>query len=281
MVYRQIGMVVMVLVVLTYGVGQHTELSAQARGGKVVKILTIGNSFAENATTYLEQMAASVPGYAIEVTKANIGGCSLERHSSLIEACEEDPSLKPYGNEFCLHELLVREPYDFVTIQQVSSQSWRPDSFEPYAGQIIQLIRELAPQAQILIHQTWAYDEDCVRLENWDLSKAEMHRRLVESYDKLASDYNLEILPSGEAFYVSFAKDPELNLWKSDNYHANENGCYLAGAVWLGQLLDVSPTKIKFTPEGINRKTALFFRKTAKKTLKQRKKSNVIGQTDD
>lgn len=265
---RQIGFVLMVLAVWVCAPGGNSGIYAQIGGEKVVKILTIGNSFADNATTYLEEMAESVPGYAIEVTRATIGGSSLEKHASLIEACEEDPSIKPYSGQFCLRELLVREPYDFVTIQQVSSQSFKPETFEPYAGQIIRFVRELAPQAQILVHQTWAYDEDCVRLENWDLSKAEMHRGLVESYDKLASDYNLQILPSGEAFYRSYAKDPELNLWKSDNYHANENGCYLAGSVWLGRILDVSPKKIKFVPEGMDRKTARFFRKMAKKALK-------------
>src|SRR5690606_7280834 len=117
----------------------------------------------------------------------------------------------------CLRELLVREPYDFVTIQQVSSQSFKPETFEPYAGQIIRFVRELAPQAQILVHQTWAYDEDCVRLENWDLSKAELHRGLVESYDKVARGCKWQIRPPGAGVSVSYAQDPEVRLGKSGN----------------------------------------------------------------
>ncbi|MCA1760760.1 MAG: hypothetical protein LC658_13410, partial [Bacteroidales bacterium] len=91
--------------------------------GKHVKILTIGNSFADNAVTYLSRIAESVPGYKISITKANLGGCSLERHVKLIKDCENDASLKPYQGKYCLRELLQMDDYDFVTIQQVSSSS--------------------------------------------------------------------------------------------------------------------------------------------------------------
>ena len=269
---RQIGMIM--LVFWAYGMipGSTNALYAQDGKTKTVKVLTIGNSFADNATTYLEQMAESIPGYEIEVIKANISSCSLEKHANLISACQNDPALQPYYDEYCLRDLLTEAKLDFVTIQQVSLLSWKPESFQPHADILIQFIRENAPQAEILVHQIWAYDEDGARYKDWGITKNEMHEKLVNSYDGLASEYGLRILPAGEAFYASYKKDPDINLWKSDNYHANMYGCYLAGAVWLGQMLEVSPTKIDFIPEGMDSKTAQFLQKIAKSTIKKANK---------
>ena len=46
---------------------------------KTVRLLTIGNSFAENALTYLPQIVDSA-GHNLVVGRANLGGCTLERH---------------------------------------------------------------------------------------------------------------------------------------------------------------------------------------------------------
>lgn len=236
--------------------------------GKHVKILTIGNSFADNAATYLSQIAESVPGYKISVTKANLGGCSLERHVKLIKDCENDASLKPYQGKYCLRELLQMDDYDFVTIQQVSSSSFKANTFNPYASELIRYIKRFLPDAEIVIHQTWAYPNEG-RLNDWKITYDEMHNRAVDNYASLASQYNLRILPVGEAFYNTYRANSDLDLWNKDRHHANSNGCYIAGCVWFGQMTDVSPKKIKYVPDGMEPKTARFLRKMANKELKK------------
>ncbi|MDA3874415.1 MAG: hypothetical protein PF795_10715 [Kiritimatiellae bacterium] len=73
---------------------------------KKVRIVTIGNSFANNALMYLEDMAASMPGYEIEITRANLGGTSIKRHYGLMMKAKEDPDLKPYDDQFTLKDIL-------------------------------------------------------------------------------------------------------------------------------------------------------------------------------
>lgn len=51
-----------------------------SEAGKPVRILTIGSSFAENATEFLPEIARS-RGVTITITKANIGGSDLARHA--------------------------------------------------------------------------------------------------------------------------------------------------------------------------------------------------------
>jgi len=233
------------------------------------RILTIGNSFARNACEYLEQITESVEGHSIEIIRANIGGCSLEKHAKLIDSCAQNPNFKPYQNKYTLKELLEMYDYDFVTIQQVSSLSFKPKSFQPYADQLVEFIHNHVPGAQVIIHQTWAYHPDSERLKNWAMSREAMHEGLVKNYNVLADRYDTFILPSGNAFYSSFKKREEMILWTKDHYHANAQGCYLAGCTWFGVLFDESPKAVSFIPEGISTRDAKFIRKTACKESKK------------
>ena len=47
---------------------------------QTIRLLTIGNSFADNAITFLQPLAESTGRVRFEIGTANIGGCSLEKH---------------------------------------------------------------------------------------------------------------------------------------------------------------------------------------------------------
>lgn len=158
---------------------------------------------------------------------------------------------------------MKKDTYNFVTIQQVSSLSFKPESFEPYADVLIQFIRKHAPPSEIIIHQTWAYGADSPRLKEWGMSREEMHKGLVKNYQVLAERYRLDMLPSGQAFHRATLENKSIDLWTQDRYHANMNGSYLAGCIWFGKMFDISPQKIKFVSEGMKPETARFLRKIA------------------
>jgi hypothetical protein len=232
---------------------------------KTVKVLTIGNSFADNACTFIKQITESVPGCKIEFSKANIGGCYLEKHAKLIKDCEADPALKPYQKKYSLKELLQSDKWSVVTIQQVSHQSFRPESYHPYADEIVACIKENAPGAEILIHQTWAYAPDCKRLTGFGINREQMHEGLVKCYGDLSKNFGgLRMLKSGEAFNRSFRADPEVDLWNAkDRFHASQEGCYLAGCVWFAELFGISPEKVSYVPKGMDAEVAAKLRKAA------------------
>ncbi len=230
-----------------------------------VRILTIGNSFANNACHFLDEITQSVDGCYILIGKANLGGCSLERHARLIKECEQDPSQKPYSGK-SLKDILQEEKWDAVTIQQVSSSSFRPESFQPYADEIHQHIKMYSPNSQVYIHQTWPYAPDCPRLEEFDISQKKMYRKLRKNYKKLVKRYDAPVLGSGDAFYRSFKKNENVNLWnEKDRFHASKEGCYLAGCVWFTHLFEKDPEIITFVPEEMSEKTAKHLRSIAGK----------------
>jgi len=257
------------LILFAFFSSHYAEGVALESENDTLSILTIGNSFARNACEFLDEIVASAVGLNIKITRANIGGCSLEKHANLIDSCVRNPDYKPYPGGYSLQDLLLLDEYDVVTIQQVSSQSYKSESYQPFADKLVAFIKKFTPRTTILVHQTWSYHPESQRLKDWSLERDEMHIRLSENYNNLAERYNTIELPSGDAFNHSFIKNHEINLWADDGYHASKAGCYLAGLTWFAVLFDESPKKVKFKPSDMSRKTAKSIRKSAYQAVKE------------
>lgn len=174
----------------------HTSTDAQE-----LKILTIGNSFTDSLAQYFPGVVESVPGCKLRLEFANHGGCELSRHWSYIENEEQDINCKMYQkNSFKLKEILTKEKWDVVSIQQASHASWNPETYQPYANHIYNYIKKYAPQAEVIIQQTWAYRSDDPRIMpggDWNFDQPGMYERLTTAYMKLAQEMNLRVIPVG------------------------------------------------------------------------------------
>ena len=273
-------------------------LSAAERAS--VKLLTIGNSFADNATNYLPELAKA-GGKQLLLYRANLGGCSFERHAACLAAAlanPGDPKGRPYKNNPVLNlpgkatvslpEALAAQPWDIVTIQQWSQLSYKPETFQPFADNLIAAIRKYAPTAKIAVHETWAYREDHPFFNRKDgFTSAKMYQGLRTAYRGFADGKQFPILPVGDAInlarqtprwtYVpdsSFDyKAPPLGRlpdqrgslnvgWKwsvdvsgkryfaLDAIHCNAAGRYLGAAVWYEALFDTADIPA-YTPKEI------------------------------
>ena len=199
-------------------------MTALTCGAKELKVLMIGNSFSQSVLTYLPEIAASAPDCKLKLGQAMIGGCTFEHHCKVFRQAERDPAFRPYwtnlrfdpkqprNHQANLKELLTADKWDIVTIQQGSHQSWRPESFGTHADELIRIVRKYAPQAEIVVHQTWAYRADDFRIapENpaWKISQKEMYDRLTENYIQLAKRYRFRIIPVGYAIELSRKNTP-------------------------------------------------------------------------
>jgi hypothetical protein len=249
------------------GIAQDAE--PPRKPDRTVRVLTIGNSFAQNACTYLRQIAKS-GDVQIVVGTANLGGCTLEKHATLAEQSAKTPELKPYkdqkridGKKYSLQDYLQAEKWDFVTVQQMSALSYKPESYHPYLEQIVAIVKQYAPQAQILVHETWAYHPDFPLLKQEDLTQQQMYDRLHQAYAAAAAPLHARVIPVGAAFQLSRKADNKKRLVTKDFKHANANGCFLAGLVWYEALTGNDARQTTFTPKGITADDALFFRDIA------------------
>lgn len=265
-------------------------ISVQAQDAKKVRLFIIGNSFSQNASVFLPQLAKEA-GMELELGRAELGGCSLEKHWKLAEANE-----KAYKGK-SLREMLADGRWDMVTIQQYSLLSGDSATYEPYAANLVQLIRSLQPDAKIFIHQIWAYRSDAKSFgrKNGEIrarDAAEMHQHVRAAYHKAAVDLGLTIIPTGDAFRAMetskkwrYRKDASFNpdapeagqlpeetnslhigyTWQEgklnfDANHANKAGCYLGSLVWYRTLLGGKVKEVRFKPEEVSAPMAKKFK---------------------
>lgn len=182
---------------------------------KQVKVLTVGNSFADDACNQLPEFAKA-GGKDLLLVRANLGGHSFDQHVGYLQAYEanaNDPKGSPYkAPDFLatpdkktihLKAFLTSKEWDFVTVQQVSHKSYKEETYEPYAGILIDYVRKNAPSAEILIQETWAYRQDHDFFKDGKLTQEKMYEGLKAAYDKLAARYGLRIIPSGDAYQAA------------------------------------------------------------------------------
>lgn len=206
-----------------------------------MEILSIGNSFSQDAQRYLHSIARA-NGTNINAYNLYIGGCSLATHHRNMLSEERAYILEMNGAftgfNVSLKEALLNRNWDVITVQQVSSQSPDYHSYQPYLNALITYVRRLVPKAKIAIHQTWAYEQGSQRLHE-ELKYSESSRMLQDiicACNKAAEDIHADyIIPSGEVFQMLLQNG--IKKVHRDTYHASIGlGRYALGLTWYSCL---------------------------------------------
>ncbi|MFA6563934.1 MAG: DUF4886 domain-containing protein [Verrucomicrobiia bacterium] len=166
---------------------------------ETVRLLTVGNSFSRNATRYLGDLA-NAGGHKLIHRPIVVGGASLQLHA------EKASSNGCYTNGRSLKQELAADRWDFVTIQQASIKSHDTTTYRPFAAQLHDYIKKHAPQAKLLVHQTWAYRCDDPRFTKPPTKPGEpatreaMYRLLTSAYRTITAELGARVIPVGDAF---------------------------------------------------------------------------------
>lgn len=256
---------------------------------KKVRLFIIGNSFSGNAASYLPKLAEE-GGYELEIGRAELGGCSLERHWRLVDTTEA--ASKAYKGR-SLKEMLSEGTWDVVTLQQYSLLSGDPDTYHPYAEKLYNLIKSIQPNAKVVFHQTWAYRTDAKAFgkmngEERAADAQEMYNHARAAYHAIADQLKVRVIPTGDAFWImnsdpewAYKKDTAYNFenpvepalpdqtnslhvgyrWvkgklQFDANHANAAGCYLGSLVWYRFLFQAPVKDVKYKPEQVSEELA-------------------------
>ncbi len=136
------------LLVFNIGIAQTIPVKSIAGKTETLHLFLIGNSFSQNATRYLPQLA-NEGNHHLVIGRAEIGGCTLKKHWEMAELAgknPEDPKGKPYNGK-SLRMLLSQGTWDVVTMQQYSLHSGDVETYQPYARNLYDFIRTLQPNA--------------------------------------------------------------------------------------------------------------------------------------
>jgi hypothetical protein len=245
-----------------------------------LKVMSIGNSFSQNAQAQLKIISESF-GRRLILGNASIGGCSLERH--WLNASTNGLQYGRNGENISLADYLEAEKWDIVTIQQASHFSRFPETYEPAGSNLIAFVKRHAPQAEIVVHQTWAYRADESRLLNWGISTDQMHADVSMAYSEFAARHGLRVIPCGDAFQlarktpgwgdftpaVGDAPASGRTLHIKDGFHASLEGSFLLGYVWQEFLFGDDVRKSAVTPNGLAPSDAAVLREIAHAAVAQ------------
>ncbi len=216
-----------------------------------MKVLSIGNSFSQDAHKWLHQLA-KLNGIEMETLNLYIGGCSLERHWSNIQTNAAEYDFEPNGTKcpwkISIEGALKMAQWDIVTVQQVSGKSGQLETYEPYLSSLVALIRKLQPQAEIWFHQTWAYEIDSQHsgFANYDNDQRKMYDCIVSASEAAAASIPAKMIPAGTLIQTLRETLPEFDYAKGgmslnrDGYHLTlDYGRFAVAALWLRTLTGI------------------------------------------
>ena len=230
-------------------------------GEKPLNILVIGNSF----SIFLGQsggsglaVAAHALGHKVNVAALYSPGCTLENHwkhhaSSFYGDVKTsfDSALTPVTTGMSLDEILAANDWDIVTLQQGSAESNKLDTYEPYLGNLINLIRAKAPHAEIKFHETWAYSRNepdfggdvAKRDAMYDAINANVQATAVETY-------GLDVIPTGYAIqlyrYRNQVMTDAADVTQGDYHHLKGDCEYIATWTFCQRIFGAVPS-----PDGV------------------------------
>ncbi len=262
-----------------------------------LRILAIGNSFSDDATQYLPDLLEAAGIHNVILGRLYIGGCTLERHCKEFETNgHEYVYLKSTKNKWetikkykqgSFMDGVGDEPWDIITMQQGSPKSGRWDSYDPWLGKLIEIVRANCsnPKAAIVWHQTWAYASTYTNrnFANYAYDQQYMFDSIQICVDKARKQFNIPVvIPSGPA--VQLMRGTSLKTEKEltrDGFHMDyKYGRYLTACVWFETLikpvLGVSVKGNSFRNAGtdneVTDKEAALMQKVAIKAVKAQAK---------
>ena len=214
-----------------------------------MKLLSIGNSFSQDAHKWLHQLAVAC-GIDLETVNLYIGGCSLETHWKNVEEENEYYELGRNGGNtermITIQEALTMDNWDVITVQQVSNFSGMPESYEPYLSNLVALIRKTCPNAKLYFHQTWAYEIDSQHpaFVNYGNDQHTMFNRILATSQQMAEKIGAQLIPAGA--FIQYLRENVtdfdyanggLSLCR-DGFHMSwDYGRFAVAAIWLRTLV--------------------------------------------
>lgn len=242
-----------------------------------LKVLMVGNSYSLSVMDRIPAVAKSC-GCQLDICNMYIGGCPMERHVGNIAKSEANPEARQYGirsswafgekpdfpKSANIPEMLSIEKWDIVTVQQASPHSFRLESYHPYGDKLVETIRKYAPQAEIVVQETWSDFPETPRLKKWSLTSQEMYKQLHWCYGDFAKRYGFRVIPTGTA--VEFTRG-KVNVQSGSDPHLNAKGKYLQALVWVSKLFGVDVSKCEYVPDGIGEDEASVLKDAATRAV--------------
>lgn len=231
-----------------------------------MKILSIGNSFAEDTMTHLPAIAADL-GENFYFAYLYIGGCPIGYH--YLNAVDDLPVYRYNTNgsgewsvrrNVRISEAILEQDWDWINIQHGSKDGrcYTDPVYYKHLGELISYIRTLAGKdVKISFNMAWVPDPEKEHHEMMDFygnDPQKMYAALTAlTRDVVAATPGIDqISPAGTA--VQNARAAGLPELTRDGFHVSYGlGRYIAALTFLKALTDWDITKVRWTPEEMDK----------------------------
>lgn len=224
-----------------------------------MKILSIGNSFSEDAQAYLHALAEQ---RGIDLTTVNlaIGGCSLQTHWENVAHNKANYLYGVNGGAWAerlvtIDEILSSQSFEIITLQQVSGLSGQYDTYQPYLNDLAAYVREKQPGAILFFHRTWAYELDSEHgdFARYDRDQQKMYRALCDASASACLVTGATIIPAGDVVQALRERVPAFDYAAGgeslcrDGFHMSVTyGRFAVAMTWLASLWGKYVTPMPF-----------------------------------
>ncbi|MBL7931143.1 MAG: T9SS type A sorting domain-containing protein, partial [Bacteroidia bacterium] len=173
-------------------------------------------------------------------------------------------------NDITTKNKISQGNWDYVVLQAQSQEpSFSPGQVSsqtlPYAILLDSLIKHYNSCATTVFYETWGRKfGDAGNCANYPplCTYTGMQNRLRESYQLFADTTKALMAPVGEAFRLSIATTPTLDLYQSDQSHPSMEGSYLAASVFYETLFQKSVLSTTYNA-GLAAGTATYLNQVA------------------
>lgn len=244
----------------TEGTTATTEKPTTPTEKKSIKILSIGNSFSDDATQWLAYILLDMGYTEIYLGNLYIGGCSIDTHWENAQSGEKvyDYRVSRWGtwssSKQSLEYGVKAQDWDIITVQQVSQNSGMPETF----GNLQNLLdfvnsKKKNPDAKVYWHMTWAYESTTTHSGylNYGSNQMNMYNAIVNAAKEkiLTNNAFTGVIPSGTTIQnlrTSYLGD---HLTR-DGYHLSYDvGRYAAALTWAKLLTGESIDDVDYVPK--------------------------------
>ena len=264
------------------------SVAMNAQAAKVIKILTIGNSFSEDAVEQHLHDLAKAEDIKVIIGNMYIGGCSLERHLNNARDNKAAYKYRKIGldgkkvetKSFALETALADEQWDYVSFQQNSGRSGQYDTWIASLPDLMAYVKARVPKkTKMVIHQTWAYDKTSKHkdFKNYNHDQDLMFNSILNAVHKVAKELGVKIIvPSGTA--VQNARTTPLGeCITRDGYHLHKTyGRYVAACTWYEKIFRKNVVGNPYRPKDMTPEQQLTAQKSAHAAVRNPKKVQTI-----
>lgn len=236
----------------------HFTLDTPSDQDNTLKVLAIGNSFSMDSMDQLWRMFYSTGYESVVLGNLVIGGCYLDKHYdnmvndiAAYQYWYNDRNSWVVTENANLLEKLKSEDWDIISIQQVSQDSGRPETFGNLQNIIDFLKANEIGNAEIYWNMTWAYQQDTAHS-----GFANYNRDQMTMYNAIVNAVQTTILPNEQINGV-FAPGTTIqnlrtalgDILTRDGYHLSlDIGRYAASLTWYCTITGNKASTVKWVP---------------------------------